>query len=276
LNGPTKLVYVLNPSRITDACGNPFTSTNPLPVNVVNEVTPTNKTTGTIIDLYQETPNIAAGVLTTLITYTAPMASKIILERISVSGDNIALFTVLINNSPIDKRRTSYTKYNDLFNFISDSEGLLLSPGDVVTVQVLHNRPTLGIYDVRLQMSDVTVLHPSLTEGALYDLYSEALAVPANNLVTILTYMIPIGLKAVLEKVSVSGENKAQYFVLINGNVIDTKRSSFTEFDETFNFFSKNSQGLLLNGGDTIQIQTIHQRPDVANFESRVALATVS
>ena len=139
--------------NLTNASGTPVgTSGNPIYVNA------TESSGRTAVNQYAEIMSVAAGSTTTIVQYTVPSASNFMLERVSVSGGNIALYQVLINDSPIETQRTNFgAQLNSEFNFISSStQGYILNVGDVVKVTVLHNRPYTANFEGRIQMSKIT------------------------------------------------------------------------------------------------------------------------
>lgn len=148
-NQIAKLVYQINPSRITDSNGNPISSNNgALDVNVIN-----SGGAGTVLNEYAETIAVPSGVTTTLMAYTIPAATNAILEKVFVSGENIAKYEVLLNSSVIDVKRTYFTYYNETFDFTSiNGRGQTLNPADNVTITVYHTRPYVGNFDCRLQL----------------------------------------------------------------------------------------------------------------------------
>lgn len=110
-------------------------------------------------NIYSEANAVPSGVTTTVATYTVSGAlTESVLERVSVSGDNIAMFTVFVNATQIDTRRTYFGgSLNEYFEFTTGtSNGYVLTPGDVLTVRVLHNRPTLGDFEGRIQVLEIT------------------------------------------------------------------------------------------------------------------------
>lgn len=102
--------------------------------------------------------------------------------------------------------------------------------------------------------------------------YGEASAVAAGIETTIVTYVVPMGLtNALLQRVSVSGENVGRYRIFLNGTVIDTRRTYYGgEFNQYFEFSMGSGDGYLLAPGDIVVAKILHDRPFVANFQSRI------
>lgn len=109
------------------------------------------------INQYNEVLSVASGATTSIVTYTVPISQQNILQRVSVSGENIALYQILVNGTPIDSQRTYFGgELNVQFDFTSISNlGTPLNAGDIVTVTVLHNRPYVGNFESRIQMIQV-------------------------------------------------------------------------------------------------------------------------
>lgn len=103
--------------------------------------------TGNIVNTYNEVTAVASGVLTTIETYTA--TGTAFLQKSIVSGTNIARFDVLLNGNVIDRQRTYF---GGNLNIDFDFTNLPLVFGDVVTVRVIHNRPTTGDFNARIQV----------------------------------------------------------------------------------------------------------------------------
>lgn len=126
-----------------------------LNVNVVSVPAAGN----TVRNIYSEANAVPSGLTATIVTYTVSGSlTESVLERISVSGDNIAMFTVFVNATQIDTRRTYFGgSLNEYFEFTTGtSNGYVLTPGDVLTVNVIHNRPTLGNFEGRIQVLEIT------------------------------------------------------------------------------------------------------------------------
>jgi hypothetical protein len=142
----TVKVNLTNPSGVSVG-----TSGNPIYV-VSSAVIP-----ATSINAYHEVLSVASGITTTIVTYTVTAGHENVLERVSVSGENIALYTVLINGIPVDTQRTYFGgALNAEFQFMSTiNYGTVLNAGDIVSVTVLHTRPYVANFEGRIQMSQV-------------------------------------------------------------------------------------------------------------------------
>lgn len=109
------------------------------------------------------------------------------------------------------------------------------------------------------------------TSSSAKNIYTEALSVPAASLTALGSYVVPSGQTAILEKISVSGENIAKYVVLLNGDPIETLRTYFgASLNALLDFTSASGKGYLLEAGDQLDVQVIHNRPDIGDFNSRI------
>ena len=116
----------------------------------------TTSNPGTVRSIYNEISSVATSVLSTIATYTAPSGSNSFLQKIEISGTNIAEYRILINSSVVDKKRTYFGGSLDAeFVFAITGTGLDLAVGDVVTIKVIHNRPTVGDFNARIQVIEV-------------------------------------------------------------------------------------------------------------------------
>jgi hypothetical protein len=108
---------------------------------------------------YNEVNSVASGVSTTVITYTVPgTATSAFLQRVQVSGENIARYDLLINSSIVATKRTYFGgDLNATFEFQSfNNNGVPLAVGNTVVVKVLHTRPSLASFEATIQVAEVT------------------------------------------------------------------------------------------------------------------------
>jgi len=107
---------------------------------------------GTVVNNYDEILLVPSGVLTTITTYSVPLSKTFYMERVTVSGTNIAEYRVSINGVVLDKAYVWFTGgLSHTFEFESDFIGLKLISADLVEVKVKHQRPTDGDFNARIQ-----------------------------------------------------------------------------------------------------------------------------
>ena len=113
--------------------------------------------TQTLISTFNDISAVAAGVETTVTTYTVPVGKVFYLQRVEVSGSNIAEYWLKIANVVVDKRYSWFTKgLSDLFDFSGGLlRGLKVNAGVTVKVTVRHGRPFAGDFNARIQGVEV-------------------------------------------------------------------------------------------------------------------------
>lgn len=108
----------------------------------------------TPVEAYDEALAVPTGVTTEIVSYTVPATKEIVLERVEASGENIAVYTILVNSVVIATQRSFWGEINAKFDFLSKASlGKVLVAGDIITVEVLHNRPSVGNFEARIQMT---------------------------------------------------------------------------------------------------------------------------
>lgn len=102
---------------------------------------------------YNEVAAVASGSETLLVSHTVAPGKVFYLGRVSASGENIALYRVKVNGATIDSKRTWFSGgLNARFDFGSDSErGLKYPAGTLIEVTALHERPSSGAFNARIQ-----------------------------------------------------------------------------------------------------------------------------
>lgn len=107
------------------------------------------------IFVYNAVSGVAANVATNIISYTVPAGKTGYLQKVYVSGENIAKYTIRVNATIIDVARTYFGQSLDkCLEYASSTNnlGYEVGAGDVITVQVLHTRPSLAEFNGRIQV----------------------------------------------------------------------------------------------------------------------------
>lgn len=119
----------------------------------VNVVTGSSSNTK---NFYNEVSSVVSSTPTTVVSYTAPVGKVSFLDRVFVSGTNIAAYSVKRKGTVIDKKRSYFgAALNVEFSFFSGEGSLNLDPGDVIIVEVEHFRPNPGDFNGRIQVIEV-------------------------------------------------------------------------------------------------------------------------
>jgi hypothetical protein len=103
---------------------------------------------GTLKSKFFEILGVSANTETQINSYTAPLLGITRLTKVVVSGTNMSTYLLYINDVLEDKSYTSAVDFNYTFSF---GEGLELAPSDVVSIKVIHNRPSNGDYNARIE-----------------------------------------------------------------------------------------------------------------------------
>lgn len=85
-------------------------------------------------NVYNEISNITSEIETLVTTYTVPIGKKFDLSRAVCSGDNIARFTIKVNGSILQGKRTWWSDFNTEFNVDED----ILNAGEKVEIFVTN------------------------------------------------------------------------------------------------------------------------------------------
>jgi hypothetical protein len=137
---------------IKDTAGNEL---NINPDGSINVVIGTS-VAGVTKSFYNEISGIVAGVTTSIVNYTVPTGKTAVLERVFVTGDNVARYEIFVNATKIDSTLTFFgSALNSSFDFSSGYSGLGLATNDIVTVTVVHNRTSVGSFSGRIQISEI-------------------------------------------------------------------------------------------------------------------------
>mgnify|MGYP000857508316 CR=1 FL=1 len=111
---------------------------------------------GVLVTAYNEVSSVASGVTTDVLTYTVPGTDTYFLSKIEYSGENVATYWVDINGSTVDKQRTYFGgALNGSFHFSDGTSGLAVSAGDMIKLRVVHQRPMVGDFNARIQLTQL-------------------------------------------------------------------------------------------------------------------------
>lgn len=126
--------------KLGDGTGN-YLDINPNgSINVV--VTESGLTTKNV---FGEVDNVASGVTTVIHSYTALADTKLL--SCDFAGTNVATYSLYIGSDLSAKKYTYFTSLSDRFEF---ADGLPVTAGDVISVEVIHMRPDMGNFNVNI------------------------------------------------------------------------------------------------------------------------------
>jgi len=106
---------------------------------------------------YSEISSVISSTLTVITTYTVPVNKTATLETVNVSGSNIATYTIEKNTNVISKKHTWFNgPMSEVFSFMTSTGGSIqLVAGDIITVKAIHNRPTVGDFNAKIDIIEI-------------------------------------------------------------------------------------------------------------------------
>jgi len=112
-----------------------------------------------VVSVYDEVTSLTSGILTDVVTYTVPAGKEAYLQRVTFNGQNIATYTLLNNAVTLNKLNTYFSGplFGEFSFYTASQEGLKLIAGDVITLKVIHSRPTMGDFHGMVQALEVTL-----------------------------------------------------------------------------------------------------------------------
>jgi hypothetical protein len=87
----------------------------------------------------------------------------------------------------------------------------------------------------------------------------------------VVSYTVPAGKTAVLERVTASGQQVARFDLILNSVPLDTQRSWYGGFNVEFEFNSAGG-GYVLQTGDTLTLKVTQQQEDPGDFNGRIQI----
>lgn len=101
--------------------------------------------------VYNEVLSVGSSTPTIIGIYTA--LTPRLLNQVSVSGSNIAEYSILLNGSSVISKQRTY--FGSALNLeMKLNVGVQLSMSDVITVNVIHFRPSLGDFNSTIYTED--------------------------------------------------------------------------------------------------------------------------
>ena len=106
------------------------------------------------------------------------------------------------------------------------------------------------------------------TLPATRNVFADVTVVPSLQ-TALVTYTVPTGRTAILEKVFASGQQVGRFDLLLNSATIDTQRTSYGSFNVKFDF-SSSGTGFQLNSGDIVTLEVTNSQSDSGDFNARI------
>ena len=112
--------------------------------------------------------------------------------------------------------------------------------------------------------------------GTPSSIYAEVLGVAAGATEVVLSYTVPAGVTSYLLRVTVGGENIANYTLTLNSQTFAKERTYYGgSLTATIQVGESLIDAVKLVAGDTLVVSVENFRPSVASFESRLQVTTV-
>jgi hypothetical protein len=144
----------------------------------------------------------------------------------------------------------------------------------------VHSSLRIGDGTDELQVNPDGSLNVVVTSGGKIpkptkNIFNEVTAVPMNSETLLVTYTVPTGEKATLDRVTGSGENIAKFSVYLNGSLYDVQRTYYAGgFNVMFDYQSQ-GDGVVLQAGDVLQLKVIHWTSELGDFDGRIQLVEI-
>lgn len=177
--------------------------------------------------------------------------------------------TVAIRTTFIDKYGNFYDENNPLPIAFDGT----VSVGDVKITDnegdVLNVNPDGSI--------NVNILPSTSNTNTVKNTFGTAAAVVSGATTTIVQYTVPMNKIAILQRSVASGENIGTYTLSINGATQSVLRTYYAgAFNVTFDFVTGQDNGLVLQPGDNVKVEILHNRPYTANFDARIQVFEIT
>jgi hypothetical protein len=162
-------------------------------------------------------------------------------------------------------------------NFYDDDNPLPVAIEGSISISTVEVKGTNGNYiEPNPDGSINVVVESGVSTNPVINTYNQV-AVASGATVQIVTYTVPGGKTAILQRSAVSGENIGRYDIFINGVIQDTVRTMFGgDLTQMFDFTDGIGFGLPLVAGDIVTVQVNNPRPYSANYNARIQVLLVS
>lgn len=185
---------------------------------------------------------------------------------------------------PVDKYGKHHTVENPFPVRISDGSINIGTVNAELEVQLSHidNNPDAGDIADSVQIGDgveTLEINPDGSinimitggNGDVSNIFNEINSLASLAISDIVSYVVPEGKTAILDRIEFSGNNIAIYEVEINSTIEARNRTWFGgDLSGVFEFRSSNSSGIPLSAGDEVVLRVNNFRPSVGDFEGRI------
>lgn len=117
-----------------------------------SNITSVNLQGESLVNTYASISSVASSTTTTIVSYTVPALSTFYLLEAESSGNNIAIFELVIDGSVEGMWRTWFsTEAGKTWNFRAGlNRGFSIDAGKIILIRVTHTRPSVGDFEGRI------------------------------------------------------------------------------------------------------------------------------
>ncbi len=102
-------------------------------------------------------------------------------------------------------------------------------------------------------------------EGEYFSEHNTVSSLAGGSTTNIINYTVPVGKKLELTIAEASGENRATFRVISNGDVVGFKRTYYTDFNADFIFSTAQ-----LDAGESVQVEVTNNAIVSGDFEATI------
>jgi hypothetical protein len=107
-------------------------------------------------------------------------------------------------------------------------------------------------------------------------IFAEVPAIAAGSETIIVSYTVPASKIALLQRVTYSGGNIAEYRLYVNGTLAELKRTNFgSDLSGEMTFIGAGDEGPKYVPGDVLVLKILHARPYTASFNGRIQIVEI-
>jgi hypothetical protein len=196
---------------------------------------------------------------------------------------------LVVDNANIFAAEQTKTKLqpDEIFNAVYERDpavalrGLLVdSFGNVY--KVTNPFPvSVGDGEDQLEVNDdgsinVNIVNSPVSNENIVTEFNEAPSVASGSETSVVSYVVPAGKVAMLQRITYSGENVATYNLYVNSILKERMRTHFGgDLSGEMVFEGASEEGPKYSTGDLIELKVLHTRPSVGSFNGRIQIMEI-
>lgn len=181
-------------------------------------------------------------------------------------------YTAIYESDPIVADRVIFVdEYGNFYNKDNPLPAMFEGSISIGSVEVKGTNGNFVEPNTNGSLNVVVIPSTDTSVNVVRNIFGSVPNVVANLTTTIVTYVVPTGKAAILQKSVASGENIGVFTLAINGLTQSILRTHFSSgYNVTFDFLTGQDNGLVLADGDTVTVTILHNRPFTGNFDARI------